>query len=73
METKNKIGRIPISYAARIGYFECFKIFHESKADINQVDDFGDSCLHYACLHAHHEILEYILSKNYNINLHVIS
>ena len=69
IELKDKIGRTPILHAARKGFFECFKILYEACADISQFDDFGDGCLHYVALHAHHEILEFILHKtNLNVN-----
>ncbi|KAF6264544.1 ankyrin repeat-containing domain protein [Scenedesmus sp. NREL 46B-D3] len=51
------------------GHLHCSKLLVEGAANLFAVDREGNTCLHYAALHGHGEVAEYLLQKARDRNL----
>jgi hypothetical protein len=66
-------SREPLHVAARKGYIDIVKVFVNNGADLNAIDDKGNSVLHYACSTTQYnkELVEFLISKGadpYSVN-----
>lgn len=61
--------RTPLIVAAKQGHLVCTQLLVEGAANLFAVDREGNTCLHYAALHGHSEVAEYLLQKARDRNL----
>ncbi|KAF8072581.1 ankrd52 [Scenedesmus sp. PABB004] len=61
--------RTPLIVAAKQGHLECTQLLVEAASNLFAVDREGNTSLHYAALHGHGEVVEYLLRKASDRNL----
>lgn len=69
-EIIDMFGQTILFYTAAAGFLECTKWLNENyKFDLFQTDDNGETPLFYAVRYGRYNIVEYLVSQNYDFNL----
>lgn len=61
--------RTPLIVAAKQGHLECTKVLVEAASNLFAVDREGNTSLHYAALHGHAPVVDYLMKKASDRNL----
>eukprot|EP00882_Tetradesmus_deserticola_P011719 GHRQ01012398.1.p1 GENE.GHRQ01012398.1~~GHRQ01012398.1.p1 ORF type:complete len:379 (+),score=152.27 GHRQ01012398.1:490-1626(+) len=61
--------RTALIVAAKQGHLRCTQLLVEGATNLFAVDREGNTCLHYAALHGHREVAEYLLQKAHDRNV----